>query len=40
MKEVDNMILEFKAVLLLILDLLEHNDIERAIKKIHEILKE
>ena len=34
------MILEFKAVLLLILDLLEHGETDRAIQKIHEILRE
>ena len=39
-KEDDQMIIEFKAVLLFILDLLEHNDTSRAIKTIKEILKE
>ena len=40
MKEDDNMIIEFKAVLILLLDLLEHGDTDRAIQKIREILKE
>lgn len=35
-----NMIIEFKAVLILILDLLEHGETERAIYKIKEILRE
>lgn len=40
MKEDGQMIIEFKAVLLFILDLLEHGDTSRAIKTIKEILKE
>ena len=39
-KEVDTMRLEFKAVLLLILDLLIHGNTDRAISVIREILKE
>lgn len=35
-----NMIIEFKAVLILILDLLEHGETQRAIDKIKEILRE
>ena len=37
-EEDDNMILEFKAVLFFILDLLEHGETERAIKQIKNIL--
>lgn len=40
MKEVVNLIIEFKAVLLFILDLLENGNADRAIKTIKEILKE
>ena len=40
MKADDAMRIEFKAVLLLILDLLEHGEIDRAIKRIKEILNE
>lgn len=36
--EVDAMIVEFKAVLILLLDLLEHGEVDRAIKRIKEIL--
>ena len=39
-KEVDTMRLEFKAVMLLILDLLTHGNSDRAIVVIREILKE
>lgn len=37
-KEDDNMIIEFKAVLLLLLDLLERGETQRAIERIKEIL--
>ena len=39
-EEVLGMVIEFKAVLILILDLLEHGNTERAINKLREILKE
>jgi hypothetical protein len=39
-EEVLGMVIEFKAVLILILDLLEHGNTERAILKLREILKE
>lgn len=39
MKEDNTMIIEFKAVLILLLDLLEHGEVDRAIKRIKEILK-
>ena len=34
----ETMIIEFKAVLILLLDLLEHGETERAIAKIRQIL--
>lgn len=37
--ESDNVIIEFKAVLLLLLDLLEHGETDRAIQRIKEILE-
>ena len=40
MKEDDKLIIEFKAVLFFILDLLENGNVDRAIKTIKEILKE
>lgn len=39
MKEDNTMIIEFKAVLILLLDLLEQGEVDRAIKRIKEILK-
>lgn len=39
-QEVNAMIIEFKAVLILLLDLLEHGNVDRAIERICEILKE
>lgn len=39
-QEVNAMIIEFKAVLILLLDLLEHGNVDRAIERIREILKE
>lgn len=39
-EETESMRVEFKAVLMLILDLLEHGDINRAIERIKEILRE
>ena len=39
-QEVSAMIIEFKAVLILLLDLLEHGNVDRAIERIREILKE
>lgn len=38
MEEDDNMLIEFKSVLLLLLDLLEHGDTQRAIDVIKKIL--
>jgi hypothetical protein len=35
----ENVIIEFKAVLLLLLDLLEHGETDRAIQRIKEILE-
>lgn len=40
MENGDNMKIEFKAVLILILDLLKHGNAQRAIAKIEEILRE
>ena len=40
MNEVNDMRIEFRGVLILVLDLLEHGNIDRAIKCIREILKE
>lgn len=37
-KEDGNIIIEFKAALLLLLDLLEHGETQRAIERIKEIL--
>jgi hypothetical protein len=37
--EVENVKIEFKAVLLLLLDLLEHSETDRAIQRIKEILE-
>ena len=37
-KEDGNMILEFKAFLILLLDMLERGEVQRAIKRIKEIL--
>lgn len=38
LEEVNAMRIEFKAVLILLLDLLEHGDVDRAIERIREIL--
>lgn len=40
MKEDNEMKIEFKAVLILILNLLEHGDVQRAIDTIKQILKQ
>lgn len=40
MEEVNTMRIEFKAVLILLLDLLEHGNVDRAVERIREILKE
>lgn len=37
-QEVSAVIIEFKAVLILLLDLLEHGEVDRAIARIKEIL--
>ena len=40
MEEVNAMRIEFKAVLILLLDMLEHGNVDRAIERIREILRE